>query len=143
MRFTFLIASAVLIASPALSAQAAELTINVTGAGKMGMVRGAVYADAKSFGERTAPVAIFGLEPRDGRAAVTIHGLPSGKYAVSAFQDVNGNGSLDSGALGIPTEPFGISNNPSVVSGPPRFEDAAFDLGTANLAMTLQLGLFR
>jgi uncharacterized protein (DUF2141 family) len=36
--------------------------------------------------------------------------LPEGEYLISAFQDTNGNGKTDTGFLGIPKEPIGITN---------------------------------
>jgi uncharacterized protein (DUF2141 family) len=36
--------------------------------------------------------------------------LPEGEYLISSFQDVNSNGKTDTGFLGIPKEPVGISN---------------------------------
>lgn len=36
--------------------------------------------------------------------------LPEGDYVVSVFQDVNGNGKLDTNIFGIPKEPVGITN---------------------------------
>jgi uncharacterized protein (DUF2141 family) len=36
--------------------------------------------------------------------------LPEGEYLISSFQDVNSNGKTDTGFLGIPKEPVGITN---------------------------------
>ena len=36
--------------------------------------------------------------------------LPEGEYFFSVFQDTNKNGKLDSGLVGIPKEPVGLSN---------------------------------
>ena len=40
-----------------------------------------------------------------------VRGLPPGRYAVAAYQDVNGNGELDKVPPGIPTEPYAFSND--------------------------------
>lgn len=45
--------------------------------------------------------------------------------AIAAFQDENRNGVLDKNAFGIPTEPYGFSNNPPSTFGPPSFTAAA------------------
>jgi acyl-CoA reductase-like NAD-dependent aldehyde dehydrogenase/uncharacterized protein (DUF2141 family) len=65
--------------------------------------------------------------------------LPAGRYAVSVYQDLNGNGKLDSGAFGIPNEPVGISNNPKIRYGPPRFDDSAFVLGESDQTISIVL----
>jgi uncharacterized protein (DUF2141 family) len=62
-----------------------------------------------------------------------------GRYAMSAFHDRNGNGKLDSGAFGIPKEPFGFSRDARAVMGPPSFEDAAFDVPAEGLSLVIHL----
>ncbi len=48
--------------------------------------------------------------------------------AIAVFQDLDGNGTLTKNALGIPTEPYGFSNNVRGVFGPPSFKQAAFSI---------------
>lgn len=62
-----------------------------------------------------------------GTTFVTVKGLPPGRYAVQAFHDENGNGSVDQGLFGIPREGIGFSNDAAIRFGPPKFSDAAFD----------------
>ena len=50
--------------------------------------------------------------------------VPAGNYAISVFHGVNNNGKLDTNFLGIPTEPYGFSNNPKGLFGPPSYEQA-------------------
>lgn len=65
--------------------------------------------------------------------------LPSGKYAIAVYQDLNKNGILDRNRLGLPIEPYGFSNNPSTFFGPPSFHKAAFDLtGDKSIKVSLQ-----
>jgi len=65
--------------------------------------------------------------------------LPPGIYAVSVYEDLNGNHKLDRNILGIPREPVGASNNPKGRIGPPRFSDCAFRLGAAAQTITITL----
>lgn len=51
--------------------------------------------------------------------------LPYGQYAIALIHDINSNKALDKNALGIPKEPFGFSNNRSIMFGPPNFKEAA------------------
>jgi len=46
----------------------------------------------------------------DNSVLAYILDLPEGEYLISAFQDTNGNGKTDTGFLGIPKEPVGITN---------------------------------
>jgi len=53
--------------------------------------------------------------------------LPSpGAYAISVYHDANGNHEFDQNFIGLPTEGFGFSNNPTLLVGPPSFETARF-----------------
>ena len=53
--------------------------------------------------------------------------LPTGKYAISIYQDLNGDGELNTNFLGIPREPYGFSISRGSF-GPPLFDDASFDV---------------
>lgn len=59
---------------------------------------------------------------------VTFDNLEPGTYAISAYQDANGNNRLDTNFLGIPTERTGASNNPRPAMRAPRFSEAKFVL---------------
>ena len=65
--------------------------------------------------------------------------LPPGKYAVSCFHDVNGNGKLDTNLVGIPSEPYGFSNNARPRFRPPYWSEASFSVsgGTIQLPVSL------
>lgn len=69
--------------------------------------------------------------------------LPPGTYAVSVYEDLNGNHKLDHNWLGIPREPVGVSNNPPSRMGPPRFNECAFRLAGAahTVSITLVQGI--
>ena len=66
--------------------------------------------------------------------------LPAGHYAISCFHDVNGNGKLDTNLLGIPTEPYGFSNNARPKFRAPNWGETKFDLlhGTTTQAIRLE-----
>ena len=65
--------------------------------------------------------------------------LPPGSYALSIFHDVNGNQELDTNLVGMPTEPYGFSQNARGSFGPPSFSDMAFEIGTEGSAMEVRL----
>jgi uncharacterized protein (DUF2141 family) len=55
--------------------------------------------------------------------------LPApGAYAVALFHDENDDGQLNTNALGIPTEGYGFSNNPTLYFGPPDLARVRFAL---------------
>jgi uncharacterized protein (DUF2141 family) len=57
---------------------------------------------------------------------IVISEVPEGEYAVSVFHDLNGNGELDTNAIGIPGEPYGFSNDARGRFGPPKFKYTKF-----------------
>jgi uncharacterized protein (DUF2141 family) len=81
---------------------------------------------------RVASVAV-----RDGQATVVFEDVPRGRYAVQTYHDENNNRRLDRNFLGIPSEPYGFSNNVRFATRAPAYEEAAFTL--AGAAMTLDI----
>jgi uncharacterized protein (DUF2141 family) len=65
--------------------------------------------------------------------------LPKGKYAVSAFHDLNSNNKLDKNLVGLPTEKYGFSNNARGTFGPPALSDQLISLSEARtISITLK-----
>lgn len=113
-----------------LCSQAADLTLDVEGL-DTGRLQGAtlmvaVFTDAAGWLRQPRAGQRFELGPEaaGGRISVVLKDLPDGPIALTLFQDVNANGRLDMSATGMPTEPYGFSNNASAAYGPPRFEQA-------------------
>ncbi len=67
-------------------------------------------------------------DAEDGTALCVFKRTGLGEYAASVFLDTNGNGKLDTNAIGSPSEPWGVSNDAKAKRfGPPIFKDAKFD----------------
>lgn len=62
-----------------------------------------------------------------GNISCSFPELTPGTYAISCFHDVNGNGMLDTNFLGIPTEPYGASNNVRPRFRAPNWEETRFE----------------
>lgn len=84
----------------------------------------AIYNSEETFMKK--PLAAFRIDVKDKVLSIPCQGLPAGSYAISLFQDENGNGKLDTAAFGIPTEKFGFSNDAQGVMGPPSYEKCRF-----------------
>ena len=76
-------------------------------------------------------------QTHEGVMRFVFRDLPPGRYAVSVFHDENGNGEIDLGAAGIPTEGYGFANNPPSQFGPPSFEEAAVTIGDASAKVVI------
>ncbi len=66
--------------------------------------------------------------------------LPAGTYAVACIHDENGNGTLDTNWMGIPTEGTVASNHAKGTMGPPKFEDARFEFQGKDQTLVLRMG---
>ena len=73
------------------------------------------------------------------KSAVVLTNLDPGQYAIILFHDENGNGKLDKNALGVPTEPYGFSNNVRGFLGPPSFEEAVMKVNADDKAVRIVL----
>jgi uncharacterized protein (DUF2141 family) len=132
MKTLFALASAL----ACFATSAAELTLDVDGLDTQRLVGAqlmvAVYTDAGSWlgppavGRRFAVPAPAAGGQAGASMRVQLTDLPDGPLAISLFQDTNGNGKLDSNAMGMPTEPYGFSNNAAGNFGPPSFAQAQF-----------------
>jgi uncharacterized protein (DUF2141 family) len=87
--------------------------------------------------EKTFPDAYFRGERitvSDRIMTIVFNDLPKGQYAVSVYQDGNGNGQLDKNIFGIPKERYGFSNN----SDRPDFRRCLFDFNS-DITITIRL----
>jgi uncharacterized protein (DUF2141 family) len=119
-------------------AQAADLTVDVAGlANARGTVMVAVFDSAGHFLKQPLRTAAVAAQP--GQVQLLINDLAPGDYAVSLFQDENGNGKLDKNLVGMPIEPYGFSNDAAGSNGPPGFEQARVQVGATGNTVTVSL----
>ena len=97
----------------------------------------AIVPVSASAADLTLKVENVGVS--EGADSVVFEGLEPGTYGVKLFHDVDGDGELARGNFGIPTEPYGFSNDAPVRFGPPSFGDAAFALPTDGAVHTVTL----
>jgi uncharacterized protein (DUF2141 family) len=89
----------------------------------------AVFLDAGGWPDGDGSIFATAVVPiSDGRAFAVFDEVPAGPFAVSVFHDTDGDGELDSGALGIPSEAYGFSADARDMFGPPSFEEARLEL---------------
>jgi uncharacterized protein (DUF2141 family) len=121
----------------AQTVNAADLTVELKGVGDKGNVMVALYKKGdKWLGKSTAGTMV--VAKKEG-VSVTFKDLAEGEYAISMFVDENSNGKMDTNAIGIPSEPYGFSNDASGNFGPPSFEQAKVAVGKDNKTITITL----
>ena len=80
-----------------------------------------------------------GRLPAEPPVVWTVAQLPYGEYALKAYHDLNDNGELDRSPVGLPTEPYGFSNDARARFGPPRYAEARFAHAAAETALEVEL----
>lgn len=65
--------------------------------------------------------------------------LSPGVYALSCFHDLNGNGKLDTNLFGVPTEPYGFSNNARPKFRAPNWAEAKFEVKSSGSRISVKL----
>lgn len=128
--------SLTVLASPTL---AADLEVKVHAVRSAdGQVRLALYEREEGFRKEEQARQLVALPAANGEVLAVFRELPSGRYAVLVYHDENGDGKLNLRLGMFPKEGYGLSNNPKL-SGPPKFRDAAFDLGESGARIDIRL----
>lgn len=130
-----MLAAAALSAAPL--AHAVDLTIEVLNVPPdKGKVNAALFATEASWMRQAHAEQRI---PATESTVLVFRNLPPGRYALSLFQDENGNNKLDTNIVGLPTERFGFSRDALSTMGPPSFGAAAVDLqADTTLKITLR-----
>lgn len=120
----------------AFNISADELTINITGQNKSGILNLAIYNNAEAYdrsvkGEGRSEGGFFSgidsfIELKESHKFVI--NVPEGIYAIALFIDANKNMKIDKNFLGIPKEQYGFSNNAMGNLSGPSFEQAKFQV---------------
>jgi len=101
---------------------------------EQGTLMVAAYADAASFSK--SPVAATQMKAGAETMTFSLCGLSGNQVALTLYQDLNGNGKLDSNVMGIPTEPWGASGKPAAMSAP-TWETTVVPLDGTTIVVTL------
>jgi len=99
-----------------------------------------LYGDNPSeFLKKGARVARERVPARPGSVAVCLEAPRPGVYAVAVYHDENDNHRFDRGWTGLPTEGFGVSNNPRPFLRAPTHSESAFEVGAGHKVMKIDL----
>lgn len=60
-------------------------------------------------------------------------------YALAVYHDKNANHAFDKNPLGLPAEPYGLSNNPKMRLAPPKIEEALFQVAADGATVEIEL----
>ena len=122
IRRTVLTLGVMMYCSTALSA---DLSIRLLG---LEQIKGEVFVVVYDTAQGMKNHQAFKADIRtvtEKNMLINFRDVPEGEYAVMVYQDLDGNKKLNRNLIGIPNEPYGFSNNPSLM-GPPSFEQLRF-----------------
>ena len=136
-----LLGAAVPAAAEPKKSESSRLTIAVSGfKNDKGQAGIAVFRSADGFPSDRHKAAVGKALPiKQGKVRWTIPELKPGRYAILVLHDENSNGKMDTNALGIPTEGYGVSRDARRPFGPPVFEEAAIVVKGAEQAVVIQV----
>ncbi|GAA4815889.1 DUF2141 domain-containing protein [Litoribaculum gwangyangense] len=115
-----------------------NVTVNVSNLNSNdGKVFIAIYDSKDSFLNKGFKSYVTKIE--NYSCSLTFENIPSGNYAISLYHDENDNNKMDSNFMGIPKEDYGCSNNAKGFMGPPKWEDAKFEINNKPVIQNIQL----
>jgi uncharacterized protein (DUF2141 family) len=114
-----------------------NLTVNIAGLNSdNGSLLVGVYSTKENFLKKPFKSDIIKIMNK--KSLVIFKDIPKGAYAVSFVHDENNNKKMDTNFIGVPKEDFGCSNNATGFMGPPKYEDAKFQL-TKNKTINIKI----
>jgi len=87
---------------------------------------------AKSFRQATAGIV-------NNTATFVLDAVPYGTYAIAILHDDNNNNAFDTNFIGMPKEGMGASRDAKGSMGPPKFEDAKFQVNTQSTSLKIKM----
>jgi len=134
--------SVVVSVSPPTRAQSggpATIIIKVAGlhSGK-GQVRIAVFNSSETWlGEH--PLYSSTIKVDSQSVTWKLDDVPYGDYGIAAFHDENSNGKMDKNLVGVPKEPYGFSNNLTVILRAPKWERAKIPIRNPTTEISIEI----
>ena len=138
-----------LTSEPASQPSPARLTVTVKDLrSRKGNLIFGVFTSADGFPNVEKKSVNWQVKPADegrdkGVKTVTFTAdLPPGRYAASVLHDENRNGDMNRNVANIPTEGYGVTNNPKPAFRAATFKEAAFTLPPEGTTKTISLQYF-
>jgi uncharacterized protein (DUF2141 family) len=106
----------------------ASVKVKVTGvSSEKGEVLAALFSSRQGFpGDASAAYKVARATAANGTAMLEFSNIPRGSYAIALFHDTNNDGVLNTNALGIPKEGYGVSKNVKNLFSGPSYKQCVF-----------------
>lgn len=139
--WSLIIASGSLIVSTARAEAASTLTAEVGGLrNRNGQLCFSVFSSSQGFptnGDNAVQTKC--VKVTASPIKVAFKQLSPGRYAIAVLHDENNDRQANRNFLGLPTEGFGFSRNPTIVASPPKFSESAVSVAGQNITTQIQL----
>lgn len=112
------------------------IDLDLQTAARGGQVVVALFSNENDWKKNQNPVRTLRLSPGQ---SMQIEGLAAGRYGIMAFHDKNSDGKLNTLPIGLPTEPYGFSNNARGRFGPPNWRAASFEVRATTVSQSIRL----
>ena len=124
-----------------ISAGVAEVTVRVHGVtDTRGMIHCGMFSDPDDWLSAEVDYAKSMPVGEQGEVVeLVIPNVASGVYAFSLYQDLEGNNTFSRNSFGIPTDPWGMSNDALGNFGPPSFESSAVTIEPPSITIDITL----
>jgi len=117
-----------------------QVQVTVQGVTAGGILAVELYRPSKRhFLKKKSRIHRIRVAAENGPQTVCFDAQPPGRYAVATYHDKNGNRDLDQKINFMPKEPFGLSTNPKLRWGMPKFDEADFEVPEEGAEITIQL----
>jgi uncharacterized protein (DUF2141 family) len=105
-----------------------------------GLIAVTLYADdSRKFLAKKGSLKVSRFDAVAPTTRTCIFVPQPGVYAIAVYHDEDGSRKINRSALGIPSEGFGFSNNPTTVAGIPAFRSVRLDVPKAGLTTRIRL----
>lgn len=131
---------AVLLQSSNAAAQKASITVKITGLrSEEGHVLVCLSSNKKEFPDcRKDATSLKKKVKAANNSKVVFENVKPGVYALALVHDKNSNDKMDL-TLFLPKEGFGMSLNPKVRMGKPKFENSQFTVADKDLSYSIEM----
>ena len=117
----------------------AQVRVTVNNVGDEGILSVELYHDPKNFLNKKGRTRRIRIPAEEGHSTVCFGVEEPGTFAVAAYHDVDGNRKLNKRWNKMPKEPFGLSNNPKLKFGFPKFSKSAFTTDSLGADISIDL----
>ncbi|MEQ1929735.1 MAG: DUF2141 domain-containing protein [Parvularculaceae bacterium] len=105
-----------------------------------GLITADLYADTEEgFLKKAGRIGRISVAAKAPLTVFCLAAPSAAPHAVAVYQDRNANKKFDKNGLGLPDEPYGVSNNPRMRFGPPKISEAVFHVDPSGAIADISL----